>query len=63
MQNSHTFRLNMVLFGTCDPQTYPNEAFGRVTGGYFTNTNEVSGHVTFVLNVIVQYFKSAGGKS
>ncbi len=54
MQNSHTFRLNMVLFGTCDPQTYPNEAFGRVTGGYFTNTNEVSGHVTFVLNVIVQ---------
>ncbi len=28
---------------------------GHVTGGYFTNANEASGHVTFILNVIIQY--------
>ena len=30
-------------------------ALGRVTGGHFTNTNAASGHVTFVVIVIIQY--------
>ena len=33
------------------------KAFGRVTSGCFTNTNEAAGHVTFVLNVIIQYLR------
>ncbi len=55
IQNFDTFYINEILFGTCDPQTYLNEGFRCVTGGYFTNTNEATGHVTFILNVIIQY--------